>query len=254
MAPPISPLTGGRLRRTPGRRVLRDVSWVLIITGVLLLGDAAVTLLWQEPVTAVVAMIKRSQIDQRYISAPISSPERSALDALKNERARIAFLAAREGRKVGTGNAVGRIEIPRIGLNLLVVQGTDSSSLEKGPGHYASTALPGLRRTVAIAGHRTTYLAPFRHIDALKPGDKISLQMPYGRFVYTVQYHRIVSPTAWWITRNVGYDRLVLSACNPLYSAAQRIVVFARLTGMGATVSTHASQRSSIAGVLPMMG
>ena len=240
------------MRRPPGRRVLRDISWVLIITGLLLLADAAVTLLWQEPVTAVVAMIKRSQIDQRYISAPLSSPERRALAGLKNERAEIAFLARREERHVGTGDAVGRIEIPRIGLNLLVVQGTDSGSLEKGPGHYPSTALPGLRKTVAIAGHRTTYLAPFRHIDALKPGDPITLQMPYGRFVYTVQYHRIVSPTAWWITRKVGYDRLVLSACNPLYSAAQRIVVFARLTGTQATASTHAGPRSSIAGVLPM--
>jgi sortase A len=254
MAPPISPLTGGQMRRTPGRRLLRDVSWVLIITGLLLLADAAVTLLWQEPVTAVVALVKRSQIDQRYISAPLSSPERRALEAIRNERARIAFLAGREERKVGTGDAVGRIEIPRIGLNLLVVQGTDSGSLEKGPGHYPSTALPGQGRTVAIAGHRTTYLAPFRHIDALKPGDEISLQMPYGRFLYTVQYHRIVSPTAWWITRNVGYDRLVLSACNPLYSAAQRIVVFARLTGTHATVSKRADARSSIAGVVPMMG
>jgi sortase A len=82
---------------------------------------------------------------------------------------------------------------------------------------------------VAIAGHRTTYLAPFRHIDELKPGDQIVLRMPYGEFTYIVQFHRIVLPTALWVTKNVGYDRLVLSACNPLYSAAQRIVVFARL-------------------------
>jgi sortase A len=251
---PITPLTGGRLRRTRGRRVMRDVAWVLIITGVLLLADAAVTLLWQEPVTAVVALIKRSQIDQRYINAPLPSPERRAVAALGSQRARIAFLAQREERHVGTGDAVGRIEIPRIGLNLLVVQGTDSASLEKGPGHYSSTALPGLRKTVAIAGHRTTYLAPFRHIDALKPGDPITLKMPYARFVYTVQYHRIVSPSAWWITGNVGYDRLVLSACNPLYSAAQRIVVFARLTSVHARSFTPGAQRSSIAGVVPMMG
>jgi sortase A len=83
---------------------------------------------------------------------------------------------------------------------------------------------------VAIAGHRTTYLAPFRHIDALKPGDRIVLSMPYGKFTYTVQYHRIVLPTALWVTNDVGYDRLVLSACNPLYSAAQRIIVFAKLS------------------------
>ncbi len=85
---------------------------------------------------------------------------------------------------------------------------------------------------MAIAGHRTTYLAPFRHIDALKSGDRISLKMPYGLFTYVVQYRKIVLPTALWVTKNVGYDRLVLSACNPLYSAAQRIIVFARLQGV----------------------
>ena len=125
-----------------------------------------------------------------------------------------------------------------------VVQGTDASSLEKGPGHYPATALPGLAQTVAIAGHRTTYLAPFRHLDVLKPGDQVVLTMPYGRFTYVVQYHRIVVPTALWVTRNVGYDRLVLSACNPLYSAAQRIVVFARLQDMqpAGAASQHSSQ------------
>jgi sortase A len=155
--------------------------------------------------------------------------QRRALSSIAGAQARAAFLARREDRQLATGDAVGRIVIARIGVSLLVVQGTDEGSLEKGPGHYPSTALPGLGETVAIAGHRTTYLAPFRHIDALRPGDPIVLQMPYGRFVYTVEYHRIVAPTAWWIARDVGYDRLVLSACNPLYSAAQRIAVFARL-------------------------
>ena len=84
-------------------------------------------------------------------------------------------------------------------------------------------------QTVPIAGHRTTYLAPFRHINELVAGDKIIVTMPYGRFTYVVQYQRIVLPTALWVTNNVGYERLVLSACNPLYSAAQRIIVFARL-------------------------
>jgi sortase A len=84
-------------------------------------------------------------------------------------------------------------------------------------------------QTVAVAGHRTTYLAPFRRINELAPGDRIVVTMPYGRFVYRVEYHRIVLPTALWVTHNLGYDRLVLSACNPLYSAAQRIIVFARL-------------------------
>jgi sortase A len=109
------------------------------------------------------------------------------------------------------------------------VQGTDTASLEEGPGHYPATAFPGLGQTVAIAGHRTTYLAPFRHVNALEPGDPIVLTMPYGIFTYDVQYTKIVAPTALWVTDNVGYERLVLSACNPLYSAAQRIIIFARL-------------------------
>jgi sortase A len=212
--------------------MLRDLSAVLIISGLLLLVDAGVTLLWQEPLTAVVGLIRRSEIDQRFLSyhaAPLSSLDQRALAVLSAIPHRIAYLARREERQVPTGAAVGRIAIPRIGADYMVVQGTDSSSLERGPGHYRSTALPGLGQTVAIAGHRTTYLAPFRHLDALRPGDRIVLRMPYGRFIYHVQFTRIVSPRAWWVTHDVGYDRLVLSACNPLYSAAQRIVVFARL-------------------------
>lgn len=211
---------------------------MLIISGLLLLLDAGITLLWQEPLTAVIGAIKRGEIDQRYLSyrtAPLSVRERRVIASIAAADQRIAYLARREQRQLSTGDAVGRIAIPRIGASYLVVQGTDEGSLEKGPGHYPSTSLPGLGQTVAIAGHRTTYLAPFRHIDALRPGDTIVLQMPYGRFVYAVQYHRIVSPTAWWITREVGYERLVLSACNPLYSAAQRIVVFARLVSSRAS-------------------
>ncbi|MBV9424160.1 MAG: class E sortase [Solirubrobacterales bacterium] len=217
------------------RRLIRDISSVLIISGLLLVIDAGVTLIWQEPVTAVVAMIKQGQINKRYLSfrtTPLTPVERHALVSLKTLEQRMSFLARREARQVGPGDAIGRIMISKIGVSYDVVQGTDDASLQKGPGHYPSTALPGLGQTIAIAGHRTTYLAPFRHIDALKRGDRIVLQMPYGRFTYAVQWHLIVAPTALWITHNVGYERLVLSACNPLYSAAQRIVVFARLSAV----------------------
>jgi sortase A len=217
------------------RRLIRDVSSVLIISGLLLVIDAGVTLLWQEPVTALIGTIKRGEIDKRYLSfqtAPLSSVDQHALTDLETIDQRISFLARREQRQVRTGDAIGRIEIPKIGASYDIVQGTDESTLEKGPGHYPSTAFPGLGQTVAIAGHRTTYLAPFRHIDALRPGDRILVKMPYGQFTYLVQYHRIVLPTALWVTHNVGYERLVLSACNPLYSAAQRIIVFARLASV----------------------
>jgi len=224
------------------RRLIRDISSVLIISGLLLVADAGVTLVWQEPVTAVVAMIKRSEVDRRFLSyrsAPLSSLDLGALQALRTMHQRISFLARREQRQVVTGDAIGRIVIPRIGAGFDVIQGTDTISLEKGPGHYPTSAFPGLGRTVAIAGHRTTYLAPFRHIDRLRGGDRIVLSMPYARFTYVVQYRKIVLPTALWVTDDVGYDRLVLSACNPLYSAKQRIIVFARLAEVQPVAQTR---------------
>ncbi len=228
-APAVGPRRVGAL---PLRRLVRDISSVLMISGLLLVLDAGLTLVWQEPVTAVIGLIQRSQIDNQYLTyrtAPLTTVQHHALVALPSLQDRIAFLSRQEQHAVATGDAIGRITIPKIGAGYTVVQGTDTSSLEKGPGHYPATAFPGLGQTVAIAGHRTTYLAPFRHIDALRPGDRIMLTMPYGQFTYVVQYTKIVAPTALWVTRDVGYERLVLSACNPLYSAAQRIIVFARL-------------------------
>jgi len=228
-APAVAPR---RIGGFPLGRLVRDISWVLIISGLLLVIDAGVTLVWQEPVTAVIALIKRSDIDKQYLSyqtTPLAPTERHALGGLPNVQQRISFLARSEQRQVATGDAIGRITIPTLHAEYVVVQGTDTASLEEGPGHYPATAFPGLGQTVAIAGHRTTYLAPFRHINDLKPGEPIMVTMPYGVFTYVVQYTKIVQPTALWVTRNVGYERLVLSACNPLYSAAQRIIVFARL-------------------------
>jgi sortase A len=214
------------------RRLIRDISSVLIISGGLLLLDAGATLLWQEPVTALIAVIERSQVNKQFLnyrSDPLTRLDQHVLVGLPSARSKIEFLARKEQRDVGTGDAIGTIQIPSIGVNDSIIQGTDTASLQRGPGHYPETAFPGLGQTVAIAGHRTTYLAPFRNVNTLVHGDKIVLNMPYGRFTYVVQYDKIVPPTDIGVIDNVGYERLVLSACNPLYSAAQRIIVFARL-------------------------
>jgi sortase A len=211
---------------------MRCISALLIGAGLLLLADAVLTLVWQEPVSAAIALIERSRVDRHWLSyrtAPLAASERRRADAMVSGPQRIAYLATREQREAHPGDALGRMTLPSLGLSYLIVQGTSPASLETGPGHYPSTALPGQGRTVAVAGHRTTFLAPFRHLDALRPGQRIVMVMPYARFVYVVQYRRVVAPTAWSITRNVGYDRLVLSACAPLFSAARRLVVFARL-------------------------
>ncbi len=217
------------------RRIARDISWVLILSGVLLALDAGVTLVWQEPVTAAIGLVMRSQVSQRYLSyrtAPLTAASRVALDSIHATDQRIAYLARRELAQVSQGDAVGQLQIPRLGNTYNIVQGTSTQNLEEGPGHYPQTALPGMGQTVAIAGHRTTYLAPFRFINELRPGDRIFITMPYGRFTYVVQYLRIVVPTDISVIDNVGYERLVLSACNPIYSATQRIIVFARLASV----------------------
>ncbi len=215
------------------RRLMRDISSVLLISGTLLLLDAGLTLLWGEPLTAVIGLIRSSEVDNRYLSyqSPLLSPlVRHTLIPLRVKQ-RIAYLARLE-RRVPAGAAVGTINIPRIGAKYSVIEGTDAASLEKGPGHDPRTAFPGLGQSVLVAGHRTTYLKPFHDINDLKAGDRIVLNMPYARFTYVVQYQKIVLPTAVSVFDNRGYERLVLSACNPLYSAAQRIIIFARLQQM----------------------
>jgi sortase A len=221
-----------RVAGIPLRRLVRDLSLVLVISGVVLLIDAAVSFIWREPVTAVVGFVQRSNLDKSllaYQTAPLTGPERHALSRISSPHQRIAYLARHEESQAAVGQAIGQISMPAISVGYDFVEGNDAASLKKGPGHYPATAFPGLGHTVAIAGHRTTYLAPFRHIDELKPGDPVYLTMPYARFTYIVQYQLIVPPTALWVTRDVGYERLVLSAGDPLYSGDQRVVVFARL-------------------------
>jgi sortase A len=221
--------------RSADRRLARALSTLLIVGGLLLLADVAVTLVWQEPVTALMGLVKRADTNTRYLSyrsTPLSTAQLTDLQRIGGEDERVSYLASQERFEVPNGAAVGRLSIPAIAVGYDVIQGTGTGDLERGPGHYASTALPGQGETVAIAGHRTTYLAPFRNLNELRRGDRITLVMPYATFTYAVINQRVVTPNAWWITRNVGYERLVLSACNPLYSASQRIAVFARLVSM----------------------
>jgi sortase A len=217
------------------RRLLRGASTVLIVAGVLMLVDAGLTVTWQEPVTALIAKLRQHQLgnDLDELEATRPTPtERRALSHLRTDRQRVAFLARSLRRRLEPGEAAGRIRIRKIDASFVIVKGTDPASLRKGPGIYDHTPFPGARGTTGIAGHRTTYLAPFRHIDRLGSGDDIEIDMPYATLHYRVEHRQIVTPNSVWIIRRVAYDRLVLSACHPLYSAAKRIVVFARLASV----------------------
>jgi len=214
------------------RRLLRPVSALLVVVGGLLLIDAGVTLLWQEPVSALYSRLQQGKLDDKLATLEGTEPtevDRKVLSRLGSLDRRLAYAARALNRRTENGDPLGRIRIPSIGVSSVVVAGTDTASLRLGPGHYPGTPLPGARGTVAIAGHRTTYGAPFRKLDKVERGDRLEVRMPYGTFIYRVEQRRIVPPTAVWVTRRTSYDRLILSACHPLYSAAKRIVVFARL-------------------------
>jgi sortase A len=188
------------------RAVLRFVASVMMVSGALLITDAAVTLLWQEPVSALVASRQQAELKEAFFDPPRRVVLRTPLK----------------------GDAIAHLRIPAIGVSEYVVEGTDTGSLRKGPGHYPDTPLPGERGTAAIAGHRTTYGAPFRNIDELRRGQRIVVDMPDGRFIYRVERTRIVDDQDLSVLRPRGYRRLLLSACHPLYSASERVIVFAR--------------------------
>jgi sortase A len=199
----------------------RIVAFALLAVGLLLVAEAAVTVLWKEPFTALSAHSAQKKLDAKLDRIVVTGPTRAD---------RLPALAHRLDRKTKEGDPLGRIVIPRIDSRYVFVKGTEAPDLKKGPGHYVTTALPGEHGTVGIAGHRTTYLAPFRHIDDLHPGDRIELRMPYGTFSYAVAGTKIVSPRDVSVLRHRSGDWLVLTACHPLYSAAKRIVVSARLS------------------------
>ncbi|MFZ6005702.1 MAG: class E sortase [Actinomycetota bacterium] len=130
---------------------------------------------------------------------------------------------------VPNGEPTARIRIPKIGVDKIVVEGVALRDLKKGPGHYPGTPLPGQEGNAAIAGHRTTYGAPFNRIDELVLGDEIIVETVQGEFRYLVTGHEIVSPSQVDVLDDKGDNRLTLTACHPKYSARQRIIVTAKL-------------------------
>jgi sortase A len=214
------------------QRAIRIVSVMLITAGIVVLADAGLTLVWQEPFSAAYSAFKQSQAADQLNELESQYPapaDLAAIAGVRGDTAKARILADRFEPHLQEGHAIGRIKIDRIGLNMVVIQGTDTASLEKGPGHYRVTSIPGQPGTVAIAGHRTTYLAPFRHIDEIRDGDEIRIEMPYAAFTYVVQRHEVVDPGDVGIIKPVGFDQLVLTACHPPYSAAHRYAVFAKL-------------------------
>ncbi len=150
----------------------------------------------------------------------------------------------------GVGHWLGVISIPTISLSQVIVDGTDKSQLQLGPGHYIGTAMPGEAGNVGIAGHRTTWGRPFRNLDKLRKGDHIFITTPRAAVLYRVVWIRIVSPNDTSVVAPTSTPSLTLTTCNPPYSAASRLVVRAELGAVGkihtnTPISTVTTKQSS---------
>ena len=211
------------------RRAVRILGTLLAAAGILVLAWCLLVWQWQDPFTALYTHYEQhrlaSSYDERFKAF---KPTDVAGASLAAERKAIAAEAAAYRRDSKRGEAIGRIKVPRLGLNMILVNGTDHDSLMKGPGRDLRTFMPGEGRLIYVAGHRTTYLAPFSHIDSMHSGDTVTVQMPYATFVYLVTSHRIVPADDLAVLRSHGHEVLILQACHPRFFASHRYLVYAK--------------------------
>jgi sortase A len=212
-------------------RAARIVGTLLMVAGAGLLIWTVVVWRWQDPFTGLYTRYEQHRLadslDVEFEHYAVTE-QAAAREAVAAEEHRIALAATRFRRLAHTGQAIGRIIVPRLGLNMVLVNGTDHETLKKGPGRDPRTFMPGQGQLVYIAGHRTTYLAPFSHIDRLHKGDRITLEMPYATFVYRVTGYRIVPANDLAVLRSAGRERLELQACHPRFFATHRYIAFAK--------------------------
>ena len=212
VTPPVPPqprglgsLVGDSMRRPGGRRALSVLSVVLFIAGISMFAYPVGTDLysrWQQ--SKLGSAFGSSELRHKYLTHTIQ-----------------------------IGDVLTRLQIPKIHVNVLVVEGTTPAALRAGAGHYPGTPLPGEGGNVGIAGHRTTFGRPFNHIDEMKAGDKAILITPFKKYNYVVvptfDGHGnpfITTPTDFHVVENVpGQSLLTLTSCNPKGSARQRIVL-----------------------------
>ena len=197
--------------------------------GVLLLLWALVVWRWEDPLTAVYTWRQQSRLSDEYDRRLAGWRPHARVQEAAPSRRELAREAASYRRAVHPGDAIGRIVIPRIGVSMIVVEGTDHDSLRNGPGRDPRTYMPGENRLIYIAGHRTSYLAPFAHIDAIRPGDPIRFELPYATFVYQAMSHAIVPADDLSRLTSPRYELLRLQACHPRFFASHRYLVDGRL-------------------------
>jgi sortase A len=198
-------------RRREGRNRTLRIAGLLMIAAALVIGGYLWWLLWG---TGFATRAAQDDLRPTFQDKVATRPLARAPDAERVVKV--------------PGNAVAILRIPSIDVDYVVVEGTDTESLKKGPGHYSATSYPWEDSgRVGIAGHRTTYGAPFWSLNELREGDRIVLATEYGIFEYRVTGRQIIEPSDGSVLEGTSDPTLVLTTCNPRFSAAERLVVFA---------------------------
>jgi sortase A len=221
------------------RRAARITGTLMIVLGVGAVAWVVTVWQWQDPFTALYTKYEQHKLASRFahrfadyrppasIKPVTIGPDGSvSVDA---ERRRIRVEATAYRRALHEGDPVGRLIVHRLGLKSIVVNGTSHDDLTSGPGRDLHTYMPGQDELIYIAGHRTTYLAPFSHIDSLRAGDRIRFELPYATFEYEVTGHRIVNADDLSVLRTHHREQLILQACHPRFFATHRYLAYAKL-------------------------
>jgi sortase A len=212
------------------KRWLRISGTALAAAGVLAAVWAFSVWKWQDPFTALFTSQQQRQLETVFEKETVAyrPPILEKRAPIRVQRQAVRKAARRYRASLASGDVVGRLVVPRLGLRAMVVNGTDSATLTRGPGRYAKSYVPGEGELVYIAGHRTTYGAPFAQIQRLEPGDPVSLELPYGTFDYRVSKSVVVPADDLGRLRSTGLEVIALQACHPRFFATQRYIVYAK--------------------------
>jgi sortase A len=210
------------------------VGTFLLVIGLGILAWAATVYFWKDPFTTAYTAYEQRQLESKLnaqfdayepLRTPVAATPRKP-KALPNDDVRRE--AKRFRLSSDEGDAIAKLRIPTLGLNAVVVNGTSVGDLRRGPGRHLESYMPGERELVYVAGHRTTYGAPFGNINELRPGDAITLELPYATVEYRVTRHRIVDDNDISVLQSPHHEQLVLQACHPRFFASQRYLVYAK--------------------------
>ena len=209
------------------RRLARFLGTLMIVAGLGSLAWAATVWQWQDPFTAFLNWREQQGLAELFDRRLEAGADSSAAGVVAMRKA-LPRDAAAWRKELDRGDAVARLRIPKLGLTEIVVNGTDSGSLKRGPGRYLGSKMPGEGHLVYVAGHRTTYGAPFSRLDRLKKGDRVFLELPYGTFEYRITGQRVVSASKTSELKSRGFEQLALQACHPRFFATHRLIAYAK--------------------------